>query len=153
MTSKEIVEQAMQEQGRMMAESFRAEAVEQGYDGTKLIANEAVIPAWGAQTDYSGAAAGTPVRDEGQVWTLLQPHNAANYAGRPSTLRALWGLCHTKDPEQAKPWVEPYGTSGMYQMDECYQDGDGTVWQCRTNNVVYDADTMPEWWSEVTQDG
>ena len=87
--------------------------------------------------------------DEAQVWTLIQPHNAADYEGRPSTLRALWGLCHTKDPAKAKPWVNPEGTSGMYMKDECYLDTDGTVYRSLQDNVVHDASALPEAWGKV----
>lgn len=87
--------------------------------GTELIAEEQKIPAWSAAADYSNQSPGAPVQDEGQVWTLILPHNAAHYSGRPAQLRALWALAHTKDPNKAKPWIAPYGTSGLYMPDEC----------------------------------
>ena len=77
---------------------------------------------------------------------LIQPHNASNYADRPSSLRALWGLAHTTDPKKAKPWVNAHGTSGVYMTGECYKDADGTVWRCLQDNTVYDAATWPEGW-------
>lgn len=107
------------------------------------------MPDFDAQKDYSACPAGTPVADEGQVWTLIQPYNAANYQGRPSTLRALWGLCHTKDPAKAKAWVDPYGTSGMYMTGECYKDASGTVHRCLQDNVVYDAAALPSAWEDA----
>ena len=58
--------------------------------GTELIAEELKIPAWNPKADYSGQKPGVPVQDEDQVWTLIIPHNAAHYTGRPATLRALW---------------------------------------------------------------
>ena len=76
-------------------------------DGTAIIAEEGKVPDFDAQKDYSACPVGTPVADEGQVWTLIQPYNAANYQGRPSTLRALWGLCHTKDP--ARDYAQCHG--------------------------------------------
>lgn len=90
-----------------------------GMTGTELIAEEIKIPAWSADADYSTQNPGVPVQDEGQVWTLIIPHNAAGYSDRPATLRALWGLAHTKDPAKAKPWIAPYGISGLYMVDEC----------------------------------
>ena len=87
--------------------------------GTELIAEEIKIPAWSPTADYSGQSPGVPGQDEGQVWTLIIPHNAAGYSGRPAQLRALWGLAHTKDPAKAKSWVAPYGISGLYMVDEC----------------------------------
>lgn len=107
-------------------------------DGTAIIAEEDHIPAWNNKTDYTSRASNTPVKDEEQVWLLLIPHNAAHYPGRPSTLRSLWGLAHTKDPAKAKPWVASYGTSGLYKVDECctYPAADGIdhVWRNKHDN-------------------
>lgn len=98
-------------------------------DGTAIIAEEDHIPAWSETADYTAQPAGIPVQDEGQVWLLLIPHNAAHYTGRPSKNRALWGLAHTTDPHKAKPWVASYGTSGLYKIDECctWEHPDGTT--------------------------
>ena len=80
--------------------------------------------------------------DEGQVWLLLIPHRAADYAGRPATLRALWGLAHTKDPAKAKPWVASYGQSGWYLLDECctWPHPDGTT---HVHRNKYDKNEFP----------
>lgn len=145
--TKEQSLQMFRAQGKQDALELRARAPEM--DGTALIDEEEKIPDFDPNKDYSDWKPGQPVRDEGQVWPLLQPHNASHYGGRPSTLRALWGLAHTKNPEKAKGWVEPYGTSGMWMKDECYREEDGRVYRCLTNNVVYRATVMPEWWSEV----
>lgn len=118
-------------------------------DGTAVIAMERAVPAWDEKQDYSGWPVGAPVSDEGQVWQLIHPHRAADYEGRPSTLRALWGLAHTKDPARAKPWVDPYGTSGMYMTGECYLAKDGKVYRCKQDNCVWDADGLPSAWEEV----
>ena len=119
-------------------------------DGTAIIAEESKAPAFDPSKDYSGWPIGAPVQDGGQVWTVLQPHNAANYEGRPATLRALWGLCHTRDPARAKPWVVPFGTSGMYMAGECYLDSDGvTVHRALRDNLVHDAAALPEAWEAV----
>lgn len=81
---------------------------------------------------------------------MLNLHNAAHYPGlRPSTNRACWGLAHTTDPAKAKPWVDPYGTSGMYMAGECYKDADGNVWRAVQDNTVYDADAAPAQWETV----
>ena len=134
-------------QGMADAIDLRKRAPEM--DGTSLIDEEEKIPAFDPKKDYSGWPVGSPVTDEGQVWVLLQPYNASHYEGRPSTLRALWGLCHTKNPAKAKAWVQPYGTSGMYMIDECYKADDGAVYRCKRNNVVYDAASIPDWWERV----
>lgn len=139
----------MRSLGRADALALRDSAA--GMTGTEIIQSEHCVPAWDGSKDYTEWPVGAPVSDAGQVWTLLQPHNAAHYEGRPGDLRALWGLCHTKDPERAKPWVEPLGTSGMYMSGECYQDTEGTVWSCKHDNTVHDAAALPSAWEEVEE--
>lgn len=148
MTSRETVLAVMAAQGRADALDLRSRAKDM--DGTAIIMEEAKAPAWDAGKDYSDWPVGAPVADEGQVWTLIQPHNAAHYEGRPSTLRALWGLCHTTDPARAKPWVDPEGTSGMYMAGECYRAEDGTVYRCKVDNTVHDAHALPTAWEAVS---
>lgn len=147
MTNKELILGVMREQGRNDALALRSRAADM--DGTELIAEETKAPAFDPTKDYSSWPAGAPVTDEGQVWILLQPHNAAKYQGRPSTLRALWGLAHTTDPAKAKPWVDSYGTSGLYMAGECYRAADGTVYRCKNNNTSYDAAALPSAWETV----
>lgn len=106
----------MREQGKTDAIDLRGRAP--SMTGTEIIAEEKKIPDFDPTKDYSSWGVGSPVADDGQVWILIQPYNAAHYSGRPSELRALWGLAHTKDPAKAKPWVEPYGVSGLYMVDE-----------------------------------
>lgn len=111
-------------------------------DGTAIIAEEDHIPAWNAKADYTGQPKGIPVSDEGQVWLLLIPHRASDYAGRPATLRAVWDLAHTKDPAKAKPWMASYGVSGLYKVDECctYYTADGSTHVFRNR---YDGNEFP----------
>ena len=135
--------------GRENALKLRQEAA--NLTGTEIIDREYSTPAFDPGKDYSAFPVGAPVTDEGQVWQLIQPHNAANYAGRPSTLRALWGLVHTTDPEKAKPWVDAYGTSGMYMKGEVYKDKNGTVWRCINDNTVHNAAVYPAGWNEVVK--
>lgn len=138
----------MYREGRRQALALQSRA--SGMTGTEIIAEEANVPDFDPQKDYSAWPAGAPVADEGQVWILIQPHNAAYYTGRPATLRALWGLAHTTEAEKAKPWVSPYGTSGMYMTGECYRDEAGAVHRCRADNTVYDAQAYPEGWEDVS---
>lgn len=134
--------------GRSDATELRGKAHEM--TGTQIIDREYSVPRFDADRDYSGWPVGAPVTDEGQVWLLIQPHDAAQYEGRPGTLRALWGLAHTKNPARAKAWVDAYGTSGMYMTDECYRDGEGQVWRAKEDNLIYDAAALPDSWEAVT---
>lgn len=131
------------------ADALKLREAAGGMTGTQIIANEFSAPAFDPQKDYSGWPVGAPVTDEGQVWTLIQPYDAANYEGRPSTLRAIWGLVHTTDPAKAKPWVDPYGTSGMYMKGECYVDADGVVHRALYDNLVDDAVRYAAGWETV----
>ena len=147
MDNKAIVLDVMRNLGEREATELRKTA--STLTGTEIIAQERAVPPWDAQQDYTGWLKGAPVTDEGQVWTLITPHRAADYQGRPSTLRALWGLAHTTDPARAKPWVDPQGTSGMYMKGECYLAADGTVKRCLQDNCVYSAEAMPSYWEDV----
>ena len=133
--------------GKHDASLLRTEAV--NLTGTEIINRELSIPNFVKGKDYSEWPVGAPVADEGQVWILIQPHNSSYYEGRPSTLRALWGLCHTKNPAKAKAWVAPQGTSGMYMKDECYKDEEGKVWRSLVDSNVYTAAAYAKNWEEV----
>lgn len=146
MTNLEIVLAAMRRLGREDALDLRSKAKD--LDGTAIIDREQQVPAFDPEKDYSSWPVGAPVADEGQVWTLLQPHDARAQSGRPATLRALWGLCHTKDPDRAKPFVAPYGTSGLYMEGECilWQD---RVMRCLRDGTVHDPEALPQAWEEA----
>ena len=137
--------------GRSDAQTLRREAG--SLTGTQIIDREMSIPAFDPKKDYGDWPAGAPVTDEGQVWALLMPHNAAHYEGRPGTLRALWGLLHTTNPARAKGWVAPLGQSGLYLKSECYKDNDGRVWRCTAEKTNYRVDEYPAHWEEVKLDG
>lgn len=139
----------MKEKGAYDALKLQTAANEGKVTETEIIDQEIAVPYFDPTKDYSGWKANSPVADEGQVWLLLQPHNAADYEGRPSTLRALWGLAHTKNPDKAKPFVEPYGTSGMYMKDECVLWTDGKVYKSVNDNNVYTPEAYPAGWEEV----
>ena len=145
--SKTLILDVLRDLGKREAIELRAGAAD--LDGTAIIAMERAVPAWDKQQDYTGWPVGSPVADEDQVWTRITPHRAADYEGRPSTLRALWNLCHTKDPAKAKPWVNPEGQSGMYMIGECYRAENGTVYRCKQDNCVWDANGLSSAWEEV----
>lgn len=136
--------------GRVDALDLRDEA--SGLTGTQIIDREVAIPVFDSTADYTSYPVGSPVADGGQVWLLITPHNAANYQGRPATLRALWGLAHTTNPERAKAWVDPYGTSGIYKKGEVYKDESGAVWRAKNDNTSTNAATWPDGWEQVSVD-
>lgn len=115
MTKNESLE-IMRNQGKVDALDLRERAP--SLTGTEIIAEENKIPNFDNTKDYTKCAVGIPVIDDGQVWILIQPYNAAHHPQKPAELRAHWGLVHTKDPYKAKPWVASYGTSGLYMIDE-----------------------------------
>lgn len=149
MTKTEVLEK-MKEKGAYDAQQLQTKAAEGTVTQTEILDEEIAVPAFDPTKDYSAWPANAPVADEGQVWLLIQPHNAANYEGRPSTLRALWGLTHTKNPAKAKPFVAPYGTSGMYMKDECILWTDGKVYVSTTDNNIYNPDEYRVNWREHT---
>ena len=150
MDSKTLVLELMRDLGRREAAALRETA--STLTETEIIAQERAVPPWDAQQDYTSWPKGAPVTDEGQVWTLIAPHRASDYEGRPSSLRMLWGLTHTTDPSRAKPWVDSYGTSVLYKQGECYKAKDGTVYRCVTTQTNFDADAMPSYWEVVQND-
>ena len=146
MTSMEILSSAIKSLGKADAIDL-LERIPNLTD-TQIIDEEEKIPQYDNTKDYTGYEANVfCVRDEDQVWVLLQPYNAANHPDtRPSNLRAMWGLKHTKNPKKAKAYVAPYGTSGMYMKDECYIDEDGIVWISGIDNNAYSAGESPDNW-------
>lgn len=142
MTKDESLE-IMRQQGK--ADALDLQERSPSMTGTEIIAEESKVPAFDSTKDYSKWPVGSPVADEEQVWLLLIPHNAANYTGRPSENRAMWGLAHTKDPKKAKAWVAPYGISGLYMIDECCTypvDGVNHVFRNKHDNNEYPPMTL-----------
>lgn len=149
MESKEYVLDKMRDIGLQAAEAFQAKAPE--LDGTAIIDREEDIPDFDPDKhQYLNWEVGNCVRDDGQVWQLLQPYDSTVYKDHPNDMRAQWSLCHTKDPAKAKPYVPAQGTSGMYMKDECYKAEDGKVFKSKVDNNVWTAEEYPDYWEEVT---
>ena len=136
--------------GQSDARDLRARAKDM--DGTSIIREEHKIPRWRADRDYSNHPVGSPARHEGQVYKLIQPHNAANYGGTPATLPALWSIFHTKDPSRAKAWKDPDGISGLWMQGECYRDDAGQVHRCKADGTIYNAEALPSAWDTVKEE-
>lgn len=135
----ELANKAMRAKGAADAASLRSQAA--SLDGTALIAREEAIPQYDPQKDYSLWPVGAPVWEEvdgeRQVFTLITPHNAANYPGElPSNTPALWSITHTKDPAAAKQYTAPNGTSGLWMSGEvCLKNGH--LWKSTQDNNPY----------------
>ena len=145
MTKTEMLEK-MKEKGAYDALDLRTKASEGTVTDTEIIDKEEAVPYFDSQKDYTNYPVGTPVQDDGQVYGLIQPHNAASYSGTPATLRALWGLKHTKNPAKAKPYVAPLGTSGLYMKDECCLEN-GVVYVCNVDNNAYSPTEYAQNWT------
>lgn len=145
--NRDLILSVMRANGRADALDLRSRAP--AMDGTAIIAEEHKVPLWSEDKDYSGWAVGAPVRFGGQVYALLQPHNAVHYPGStPENTAALWSIRHTKDPAKAKPWAASQGTSGMYTEGECCL-WDGLVYRNLRNDNPYSPGDMLEWWEAI----
>ena len=136
---------------RIFAKENAQHLKEQGesMSGTEIIDQELFVPEW-KPANYQ--TVGAPVKDEGQIYKVLQAHDSTNNpTWTPHNTPALWSICHTTDPAKAKPWAEPQGTSGMYYKDECYIDESGVIWrQTYDGGNVYNAESLPSRWEAVT---
>ena len=147
MTSKERVLKRERNRGKAAALDLAERAPQM--DGTALIEEQDNVPAWSEKAVYTTKHVGCPVQDDGQVYTILMPHTPAHNPGsRPAGLRAIYSLQHTKDPAKAKPWLAPYGTSGLYAVDECAIDS-GHVWRNLYANNEFAPSVLPERWEAL----
>ena len=149
MNNKELVLKVHFDMGRADAQSLRGRATAGEITDTEIIDRETAVPEWSADKDYSRAPVGTPVVHDGQVYGLLQPHNASYYPNTtPATLPALWRVKHTTDPAKAKPFVQPSGVSDMYLAGECMIWTDGSVRRA-LRDTVYSPDAYAADWEVV----
>lgn len=144
--SKTFVLEHMKKIGIEAAAALQAEAPE--LDGTAIIDRESDIPDFDPAKQYLNWAAGSVVRDNDQVWKLLQPYDSTIYTDKPENLRTQWGICHTKDPAKAKPYIEPLGQSGVYMKDECCKVSDD-VYKSLIDNNVWEPTSYPAGWEKV----
>lgn len=149
MTSKDIVLNTHRNMGRADALTLREKAVAGNITDTQIIDQEEAVPAWSNERDYTNASIGTPVAHDGQIYGLIQPHNASYYPNTtPATLHALWRVKHTTNPKKAKPYVKPTSTSDMYLVGECMIWTDGTVKRAK-RDTSYSPDEYAADWETV----
>lgn len=146
MNSSDLIT-GMYEYGRNKALELRENA--SGMTDTEVIDQESFIPEWRAGIQVLNALVRRSVLN--QVYRVLQAHDSSGNQGwTPETQPALFSVCHTKDPVKAKPWAAPAGTSGMYELGDCYKDASGIIWrQIYDGDNVYDAATLPERWEQI----
>lgn len=148
MENKTFVLEHMKAIGLQAAKVLQEQAPD--LTGTQIIDRETDVPEFDPAVQYLNWKVGSVVRDEDQVWKLLQPYDSTIYTDKPVNLRAQWGLCHTKNPKKAKPYVEPQGTSGMYMKDECCLEND-TVYVSTIDNNVWHPESYPAGWSKYVE--
>lgn len=146
LTDKAFVLERLRNTGAREAATVEAEAPE--LDGTAIIEREAYIPDFNPAKQYLNWRVGAVVRDGGQVWQLIQPYDSSIYTDSPENMRAQWGLCHTKNPEKAKPYVAPLGQSGVYMKNECCVENE-VVYRSLIDNNVWKPSEYPTGWEKV----
>ena len=147
MESKEFVLNKMKEIGLNSAIEFQKEAP--NLNGTEIIDKENSVPDFNPDIhQYLNQTKGECVRDNGQVWQLLQPYNSNTYKEHPENLRTQWSLCHTKDPLKAKPYMAPLGQSGMYMTGECCIENN-KIYRSKIDNNVWTPSGYPPAWAQV----
>ena len=150
MNNKEFILSIIKEQGRANALDLRSRAADM--TGTAIIAEESKIPLYDNTKDYTGWAIGSPCLYDGQVYGLLQPHNAAHYPdSNPSNTPALWRVLHTTDPAKAKPYIKPTSTSDMYLKGECMIYTDGLVYRSLRDTPYSPEEYAADW--EAVENG
>lgn len=150
MNNKDFILSMIREQGKVNALDLRKRAKDM--TGTKIIAEETKIPNYDNTKDYSGWTVGAPCLFDGQVYGLLQPHDASHYPGsNPSNTPALWRVLHTTDATKAKPYIKPTSTSDMYLKGECMIYTDGVVYRS-LRDTVYTPEEYASDWEVVTND-
>ena len=147
----EIVTMAQEElraRGAADAAALAAKSVSGDADGTALIAAEEQIPTW-RQRDYSSVPVGTPYKWQGQVYKLWQQHDATQQPDwSPDKAVSLWDICHTTDPAQAREYVAPQGSRGLWQDQECCV-WNGHVFQNQVADNAYGPAEMAERWTDL----
>ena len=142
--NKDDLTKGMYDYGRNEALKLRQEAISGSADRTAIIAKEEFVPEW-REGPYN--TVGAVVREGTQIYRVLQAHDSTGNPGwKPSATPALFEVYHTKDPAKAKPYVAPYGTSGLYDKDEVCLWTDGIVYKSLVDNNAYSpADYAANW--------
>ncbi len=147
MTNKDIVINAHFNMGRENARILREKAVAGDITDTEIIDNEQDIPEWSDKRNYIGMAVDTPFTWKGQVYGLIQGHDASHYENvEPGTQGGapFWRIKHTTNPYKAKPWVQPDATN-PYKRGECMVWKDGTTKRATRDTTFSPEEYAPDW--------
>ena len=112
----------------------------------EICEQEVLIPNWKPR---NWQKVGQPCKHQGQDYKVLQAHDSTENADWfPNGNSALFEVLHTKNPERAKSWVAPNGTSGVYQKGEVYTEN-GVIYRSKVDNNVYKFEEYQENWEVV----
>ena len=142
--------EAMRAKGAADAAALAEKSVAGEADGTTLIAHEGEIPTW-RQQPYNTEATpvGKPYKWQDQVYKLLQQHDATEQPDwSPDQAVSLWDICHTTDPAQAREYVAPQGSRGLWQEQECCV-WSGHVFQNQVTDNAYGPAEMAKRWTDL----
>lgn len=85
-----------------------------------------------------------------QPWRCCQAYNAQNNPDiYPGNAPAHWVQYHTKNPEQALPFIHPTGAHDTYMLDECMRYTDGLVYRSTMDNNAYSPEEYAQGWEAV----
>ena len=140
----------LREKGRADAQALSDLSAAGKADDTLLIAHEAEIPTWRQRAfNTDETPVGKPYKWNGQVYKLWQQHDATDQPDwSPDLAVSLWDICHTTDPKQAKEYVAPPGSRGLWHPGECCVQN-GHVWKNLLNNHAYGPFEAPSGWEDL----
>lgn len=96
MESKTFVLEKMKEIGLKAATALQEQAPD--LTETQIIDREADIPEFDPAAQYLNWTAKSVVRDNNQVWSLLQPYDSTVYTDHPENLRGAVGVMPYEEP-------------------------------------------------------
>ena len=147
MDNKAIVLTVHRNMGAADALALREKAVKGEITDTEIIDREEAVPEYSETGDYTGMDPDTPYSYKGQVYGLIQGHNAAHYTDiAPGTKGGapFWRIKHTTNPAKAKPWVQPTAEN-LYKAGECMIWTDGKVKRAKRDTTYSPDEYAPDW--------
>lgn len=143
-----------QEKVQLTSEKLISDGVAAGtVDGTTVVDAMILLPLYtpaGMNGDYEHPLNETCIYND-QPWRCCQAYNAKNNpAIVPGNAPAHWAQYHTKNPEQALPFVHPTGAHDTYMLDECMRYTDGKVYRSKIDHNAYSPEEYAQGWEALT---